>query len=157
MPVILELTPTGSGRLSSAVVHRAGIYRAVIRHVDARGSNNPSSVWRAPSRRPTMPRGHTWTSDPAGRSVRASAKHFRKFQREGAWAAIWVELLFALREQAGRGSLTAANIDSQSVKLAEKAAVETWVKTTQWVTTSDRRSKEASSTDLPAFFGPRLA
>src|ERR1700722_2603563 len=49
---------------------------------------------------------------------------FRKFQREGAWEAIWAELLFALREQAGReASPTAAIIDSQSLKSAEKGAV----------------------------------
>src|ERR1700681_1308742 len=72
---------------------------------------------------------------------------FRKFQREGAWEAIWAELLFALREQAGReASPTAAIIDSQSLKSAEKGAVETGVKTTQWVTTPERRSKDASST-----------
>jgi putative transposase len=72
---------------------------------------------------------------------------FRKFQREGAWEAIWAELLFALREQAGReASPTAAIIDSQSLKSAEKGAVKTGVKTTQWVTTPERRSKGASST-----------
>ena len=72
---------------------------------------------------------------------------FRKFQREGAWEAIWAELLFALREQAGReASPTAAVIDSQSLKSAEKGAVKIGVKTTQWVTTRERRSKDASST-----------
>jgi transposase len=72
---------------------------------------------------------------------------FRKFQREGAWEAIWAELLFALREQTGReASPTAAIIDSQSLKSAEKGAVKTGVKTTQWVTTPGRRSKDASST-----------
>ena len=72
---------------------------------------------------------------------------FRKFQREGDWEAIWAELLFALREQAGReASPTAAIIDSQSLKSAEKGAVKAGVKTTQWVTTPERRSKDASST-----------
>src|SRR5277367_5497724 len=72
---------------------------------------------------------------------------FRKFQREGAWEAIWAELLFALREQASReASPTAAIIDSQSLKSAEKGAVKTGVKTTQWVTTPGRKSKDASST-----------
>ena len=53
---------------------------------------------------------------------------FRKFQREGAWEAIWAELLFAVREQAGReASPTAAVIDSQSLKSAEKGAVKTGV------------------------------
>ena len=71
---------------------------------------------------------------------------FRKFQREGVWDAIWAELLFALREQAGReASPTAAIIDSQSLKSAEKGAVKK-VKRTQWVTTPERRSKDESST-----------
>jgi hypothetical protein len=48
-------------------------------------------------------------------------QHLRKFQRERAWEAIWADLLFALREQAGReASPTAAIIDSQSLKSAEK-------------------------------------
>src|ERR1700704_4378569 len=72
---------------------------------------------------------------------------FRKFQREGVWEAIWAELLFALREQAGReASPTAAIIDSQSLKSAEKGAAKAGVKTTKWVTTPERRSKDASST-----------
>jgi transposase len=71
---------------------------------------------------------------------------FRKFQREGVWDAIWAELLFALREQAGReASPTAAVIDSQSLKSAEKGGAKK-VKQTQWVTTPERRSKDASST-----------
>jgi len=71
---------------------------------------------------------------------------FRKFQRDGTWEAIWAELLIALREQAGReAGPTAAVIDSQSLKSAEKGGVEK-VKTTQWVTTPERRSKGASST-----------
>ena len=71
---------------------------------------------------------------------------FRKFQREGVWEAIWAELLFALREQAGReASPTAAVIDSQSLKSAEKGGARK-VKRTQWVTTPERRSRDASST-----------
>ena len=71
---------------------------------------------------------------------------FRKFQRDGAWEAIWAELLFALREQAGReASPTAAVIDSQSLKSAEKGGAKK-VKRTQWVTTLERRSKDASCT-----------
>src|SRR5277367_3724873 len=71
---------------------------------------------------------------------------FRKFQREGTWEAIWAELLFALREQAGReASPTAAVIDSQSLKSAEKGDAKK-VKRTQWVTTPERRSKDESST-----------
>jgi transposase len=61
---------------------------------------------------------------------------FRKFQREGTWEAIWAELHMALRERLGReASPSAAVLDSQSLKSAEKGAV----KTTQWVTTPARR------------------
>jgi transposase len=61
---------------------------------------------------------------------------FRKFQREGVWEAIWAELHMALRERMGReASPSAAVLDSQSVKSAEKGAV----KTTRWVTTPARR------------------
>ena len=60
---------------------------------------------------------------------------FRKFQRED-WEAIWAELHMALRERMGReASPSAAVLDSQSVKSAEKGAVET----TRWVTTPARR------------------
>ena len=61
---------------------------------------------------------------------------FRKFQREGAWEAIWVELHMALRERMGReASPSATVLDSQSVKSVEKGAA----KTTQWVMTPARR------------------
>ena len=61
---------------------------------------------------------------------------FRKFQREGTWVAIWAELHMALRQRMGReASPSAAVLDSQSVKSAEKGAV----KTTRWVTTPARR------------------
>jgi transposase len=61
---------------------------------------------------------------------------FRKFQQEGVWEAIWAELHMALRERLGReASPTAAVLDSQSLKSAEKGAV----KTTKWVTTPARR------------------
>ena len=57
---------------------------------------------------------------------------FRKFQRDGVWEAIWAELHMALRERMGReASPSAAVLDSQSVKSAEKGAV----LTTKWVTT----------------------
>jgi putative transposase len=60
---------------------------------------------------------------------------FRKFQREGVWEAIWAELHAALRERLGReASPTAAVLDSQTLKSAEKGAV----KTTLWVTTPAR-------------------
>jgi transposase len=57
---------------------------------------------------------------------------FRKFQRDGVWEAIWAELHMGLRERMGReASPSAAVLDSQSVKSAEKGAA----KTTRWVTT----------------------
>ena len=57
---------------------------------------------------------------------------FRKFQRDGVWEAIWAELHMALRDRMGReASPSAAVLDSQSVKSAEKGAA----KTTRWVTT----------------------
>ena len=61
---------------------------------------------------------------------------FRKFRREGTWEAIWAELHIALRERMGReASPSAAVLDSQSVKSAEKGAV----KTIRWVTTPAKR------------------
>jgi transposase len=46
---------------------------------------------------------------------------FRQFQRDGAWERIWEELHMALREALDReASPTAAIIDSQSLKAAEK-------------------------------------
>ena len=57
---------------------------------------------------------------------------FRKLHRDGVWASIWAELHMALRERMGReASPSAAVLDSQSVKSAEKGAV----LTTNWVTT----------------------
>ena len=57
-------------------------------------------------------------------------------QREGAWEAIWAELHMALRERMGReASPSAAALNSQSVKSAEKGAAET----TRWVMTPARR------------------
>jgi putative transposase len=61
---------------------------------------------------------------------------FRKFQRDGVWEAIWAELHTALRERLGReASASAAVLDSQSLKSAEKGAA----KTTPWVTMPARR------------------
>lgn len=61
---------------------------------------------------------------------------FRKFQRDGVWEAIWAELHAALRERLGHeASPTAAVLDSQSLKSAEKGAA----KTTPWATTPARR------------------
>jgi len=61
---------------------------------------------------------------------------FRQFQRDGVWEAIWGELHMALRERLGRdASPSAAVLDSQSLKSAEKGAG----KTTPWATTPARR------------------
>jgi hypothetical protein len=52
------------------------------------------------------------------------------------WEAIWAELHMALRERMGReASPSAAVLDSQSIKSAEKGAVTT----TRWVTTPASR------------------
>lgn len=60
---------------------------------------------------------------------------FRKFQRDGVWEAIWAELHASLRERLGRdASPTAAVLDSQTLKSAEKGGV----KTTRWVATPAR-------------------
>ena len=51
---------------------------------------------------------------------------FRNFKRDGVWDAIWDSLHMDLRETLGReASPTAAVIDSQTVKSAEKGAVTT--------------------------------
>jgi transposase len=51
---------------------------------------------------------------------------FQNFQKEGVWDAIWAHLHGQLREQLGReASPSAAVLDSQSLKSAEKGAVET--------------------------------
>ena len=50
---------------------------------------------------------------------------FRQFQRDDAWKRIWEELHMALREALGHeASPTAAIIDSQSLKAAEKGSRE---------------------------------
>jgi transposase len=51
---------------------------------------------------------------------------FRNFQKDGVWDAIWEKLRMELREGMEReASPTAAIIDSQSLKSAEKGAVMT--------------------------------
>jgi transposase len=65
---------------------------------------------------------------------------FRQFQRDGVWERIWEELHMALREALDReASPTAAILDSQSLKAAEKGEPRAGVKKTQWVTTPARR------------------
>jgi putative transposase len=65
---------------------------------------------------------------------------FRQFQRDGAWERIWEELHLALREALHRdASPTAAIIDSQSLKAAEKGEPRAGMKRTRWVTTPARR------------------
>src|ERR1700685_1766061 len=65
---------------------------------------------------------------------------FRQFQRDGVWERIWEELHMALREALGReASPTAAILDSQSLKAAEKGEPRAGVKRTQWVMTPASR------------------
>ena len=65
---------------------------------------------------------------------------FRQFQRDGGWERIWEELHVALREALHRdASPTAAIIDSQSLKAAEKGELRAGMKRTLWVTTPARR------------------
>src|ERR1700680_862215 len=65
---------------------------------------------------------------------------FRQFQRDGGWERIWEELHVALREALDRdASPTAAIIDSQSLKAAEKGELRAGMKRTLWVTTPARR------------------
>ena len=65
---------------------------------------------------------------------------FRAFQREGVWEAIWDALRMTLRERLGHeASPTAAILDSQSLKAAEKGGRNPGAKRTQWVTTPARR------------------
>ena len=73
---------------------------------------------------------------------------FRKFQADGTWEAIWAELYVVLREREGReASPTAAVIDSQTLKSAEKGAAEGATKRrpapptrpTPWAMTRERR------------------
>jgi hypothetical protein len=55
---------------------------------------------------------------------------------DGVWEPIWAELHMTLRERMGReASPSAAVLDSQSIKSAEKGVV----KTTKWVTTPASR------------------
>src|SRR6516165_4409000 len=68
---------------------------------------------------------------------------FRKFQHEGVWEAIWAGLHMALRERMGREtSPSAAVLDSQSIKSAEKGAVTT----ARSAMTPASRSRAARST-----------
>ena len=54
---------------------------------------------------------------------------FRQFQRDGVWERIWEELHMALREALGReASPSAAILDSQSLKAAEKGEPRAGVK-----------------------------
>ena len=73
---------------------------------------------------------------------------FRKFQGDGTWAAIWAELHVMVREREGReASPTAAIIDSQTIKSAEKGGVapgkgrsnQPPTQPTRWDTTRARR------------------
>ena len=61
---------------------------------------------------------------------------FRKFQYDRVWETLWAELDMASRERMGReASPSAAVLDSQVIKSAEKGAVTT----ARWVTTPASR------------------
>src|ERR1700722_14674862 len=65
---------------------------------------------------------------------------FRQFQRDGVWERIWEELHMALCEALDReASPSAAILDSQSLKAAEKGEPRAGAKRTQRVTTPARR------------------
>jgi transposase len=117
--------------------------------VGAAGANDPSSAARRPTpqdrhaggdeRHPVLVAHRLPLALPAARQLSAALdglQHFHKFQRDGVWEAIWAELHMALRERMGReASPSAAVLDSQSIKSAEKGAA----KTTKWVTMLARR------------------
>ena len=86
--------------------------------------------------------GCPWRYLPCGAFPRRSTVYniFRQFQRDGGWERIWEELHVALREALHRdASPTAAIIDSQSLKAAEKGELRAGMKRTLWVTTPARR------------------
>src|ERR1700683_2016144 len=95
--------------------------------------------------------GCPWRSLPRGAFPPRSTVYniFRQFQRDGGWERIWEELPMALREALGReASPTAAILDSQSLKAAEKGEPRAGVKRTQWVMTPGRRCRDAKCTPL---------
>ena len=93
-------------------------------------------------RKTDMRTGCPWRYLPRGAFPPRSTVYniFRQFQRDGVWERIWEELHVALREALGReASPTAAILDSQSLKAAEKGEPRAGVKRTQWVMTPARR------------------
>src|SRR5208283_3577272 len=103
-------------------------HRRMIRNVDARASQDLRARRRALSQRHDgCGMGSARAADPGGQARRSSVYNiFRNFQKDGVWDAIWDKLHMALREDREReASPTAAIIDSQSLKSAEKGAVMT--------------------------------
>jgi hypothetical protein len=102
------------------------------------GAADPGSQARRPASQDGYARGdeHDLLSPAHGLSLAVSAARpvssafdglriFRKFQHDGGWESIWEELHMALREALDReASPTAAIIDSQSLKAAEKGSRE---------------------------------
>jgi transposase len=65
---------------------------------------------------------------------------FRKFQEDGTWEKIWMALHKMLRQDLKRGANpTAAILDSQTLKSAEKGGLRAKMKQTQWVMTRGRK------------------
>ena len=86
--------------------------------------------------------GCPWRHPPRGLFPPRSTVYniLRQFQRDGVWERIWEALHMALREALDReASPSAAIIDSQSRKAAEKGEPRAGAKRTQWVTTPARR------------------
>jgi transposase len=91
--------------------------RSPARHRHARGDESILYILRT---------GCPWRYLPRGGFPPRSTVYniFRNFRRDGVWNAMWESLHMDLREDLGReASPTAAVIDSQSLKSAEKGAV----------------------------------
>jgi transposase len=125
---------------------------ALIRDVDAGAQGDLQTVWARSAERFNraamngifylLRTGCPWRYLPRGAFPPRSTVYniFRQFQRDGVWERIWEELHMALREALGReASPTAAILDSQSLKAAEKGEPRAGVKRTQWVMTPARR------------------
>jgi transposase len=81
---------------------------------------------------------------------------FRRFQRAGVWEAIWAELHIAVRQRTGREpSPSAAVLDSQSVKSAEKRAARRQGRLRCWQEGKGPQSRRLGRHRRPADTGRR--